>query len=76
MKRFVKVSAFRTRCLALIEEVERTGGRLAIMKNGRLVAELAPNRRRKRNAFGILKGRLFVTGDIISPIDVEWNALK
>jgi prevent-host-death family protein len=72
----VKASAFRARCLALIEEVERTGGRLAITKNGRPVAELAPYRRRKRNALGILKGRLFITGDIISPIDVEWNALK
>jgi antitoxin (DNA-binding transcriptional repressor) of toxin-antitoxin stability system len=76
MKRFVKASAFRTRCLALIKEVERTGGRLAIMKNGRPVVELAPHRRRRRNLFGILKGRLFVTGDIISPIDVEWNSLK
>jgi prevent-host-death family protein len=76
MRRFVKASAFRARCLALIEEVEHTGGRLAIAKNGRPVAELVPQRQRKRNAFGILKGRLFITGDIISPIDIEWNALK
>jgi antitoxin (DNA-binding transcriptional repressor) of toxin-antitoxin stability system len=76
MRRFVKASAFRARCLALIEEVERTGGHLAITKNGSTVAELVPNRPRKRNARGILKGRLFITGDIISPIDVEWNALK
>ena len=72
----MKASAFRARCLALIEEVERTGGRLAITKSGRLVAEFAPHRRRRRSVFGILKGRLFITGDIISPIDVEWNALK
>jgi prevent-host-death family protein len=76
MKRFVKTSAFRAKCLALIEEVERTGGSLTITKNGKPVAELARYRQRKRNAFGILKGRLFITGDIISPIDVEWNALK
>jgi prevent-host-death family protein len=76
MKRYVKASAFRAKCLALIEEGERTGGHLVITKNGRPVAELRPYRRRKRNVFGILKGRLFITGDIISPIDVEWNALK
>ena len=35
-----------------------------------------------RNVFGgnlgapILKNRLFITGDIVSPIDVEWDALK
>jgi hypothetical protein len=45
-------------------------------KSYKPVAELARYRQRKRNAFGILKGRLFITGDIISPIDVEWNALK
>jgi prevent-host-death family protein len=76
MRRFVKASAFREKCLALIEEVERAGGRLAITKNGRPVAELVPHRRRKRNACGILKGRLFITEDIISPVDAEWNALK
>jgi prevent-host-death family protein len=76
MRRFVKASAFRVKCLTLIKEVERTGGRLAITKNGRPIAELAPSWPRKRNARGILKGRLFITGDIISPIDVEWNALK
>lgn len=31
---------------------------------------------RRRAARGILKNKLFVTGDIISPIDVEWDALK
>jgi prevent-host-death family protein len=76
MRRFVRTLAFRAKCLALIEEVERTGGCLAITKNGKPVAELAPYRRRKPNARGILKGRLFITGDIISPIDIEWNALK
>jgi len=76
MKRFVKTLAFRAKCLALIEEVERTGGSLTITKNGKPVAELARYRRRKRNARGILKGRLFITGDIISSIGVEWNALK
>jgi hypothetical protein len=36
----------------------------------------APHQPRKKNARGILKDRLFITGDIISPIDVEWDALK
>jgi prevent-host-death family protein len=76
MRRFVKASAFRAKCLALIKQVERTGGRLAITKNGKPIAELVPYRPRKRNVFGILKSRLFITGNIISPIDVEWNALK
>jgi prevent-host-death family protein len=82
MSWIVNASEFRAKCLALMNEVERTGRGVLITKNGKPIAELRPvaevvrRRPRKRNALGIWKGRLFVTGDIISPIDVEWNALK
>ena len=76
MSRMMKASEFKAKCLALMDEVERTGQSVVITKNGRPIAELSPYKQRKRNARGILKGRLTVTGDIISPIDVEWNALK
>jgi len=72
----MKASEFKAKCLALMDEVERTGQSLVITKNGKPIAELSPYKQRKRNARGILKGRLVVTGDIVSPIDVEWNALK
>ena len=76
MSRMMKASEFKAKCLALMDEVERTGESVVITKNGKPIAELSPYKQRKRNAFGILKGRVFITGDIISPIDVEWNALK
>ena len=76
MARTIKASEFKAKCLALVNEVQRTGQSMVITKNGKPVAELVPHRPRKRNACGILKDRLFITGDIISPIDVEWNALK
>jgi prevent-host-death family protein len=76
MSRMMKASEFKAKCLALMDEVERTGQSVVITKNGKPIAELGPYKQRKRNARGILKGRLTVTGDIISPIDIEWNALK
>ena len=39
-------------------------------------AELVPHRARRKNARGIMKDRLLVIGDIIAPIDVEWDALR
>jgi prevent-host-death family protein len=74
----IKASEFKAKCLALVNEVERTGQGVVITKNGRPVAELVPHRVRvrKKNALGLLKDTLFITGDIISPIDVEWNAQK
>jgi prevent-host-death family protein len=76
MARMIKASEFKTKCLAIMDEVQRTGQPVVITKKGKPVAELVPHRARKKNARGILKDRLFITGDIISPIDVEWEALK
>jgi prevent-host-death family protein len=76
MSRMVKASEFKAKCLALMDEVERTGRPVIITKRGKPIAELVPHRQRKKNARGILKDQLFITGDIISPIDVEWDALK
>jgi prevent-host-death family protein len=74
--RIIKASEFKAKCLAIMDEVERTGQGVVITKKGKPVAELVPHRARTKNARGILKDRLFVMGDIIAPIDVEWDALK
>lgn len=75
MSRIIKASEFKAKCLAVLDEVERTRQPVTITKRGRPVAELRPTRA-KSNARGILKGRMEIIGDIISPIDVEWEALK
>jgi prevent-host-death family protein len=76
MTRIFKASEFKAKCLALLDEVERTGEPIVITKKGKPVAELGPLRKKARSPFGILKGELVITGDIVSPIDVEWDALK
>src|ERR1700733_4078466 len=74
VSRTIKASEFKAKCLAVLDEVERTRQAVVITKRGRPVAELVPHTAPKRNARGILKGRLEIVGDIISPIDVEWEA--
>jgi prevent-host-death family protein len=76
MSRMIKASEFKAKCLALLDEVERTGKALVVTKNGRPVAEIVPHRRPKGNFVGLFKGRGEIVGDIISPIDVEWDATK
>jgi prevent-host-death family protein len=76
MTRHIKASEFKAKCLAIMDEVARTGAAVVITKNGKPVAELVPHRARKQSARGILKDELFITGDIIAPIDVAWDALK
>lgn len=76
MSRMIKASEFKAKCLALMDEVERTGQALVITKRGKPVAELVPYRASRPKARGLLKDSLFITGDIISPIDVDWDVLK
>jgi prevent-host-death family protein len=77
MTAFIKASEFKAKCLALMDEVARTGESVVITKNGKPVAELVPHRGApKKRPLGIWKGKVKITGDIISPIDVEWDALK
>jgi prevent-host-death family protein len=76
MSRMIKASEFKAKCLALLDEVEETGDRLVITKKGKPVADVVPHKPAKRNLIGLLKGRGEILGDIISPIDVEWEALK
>jgi prevent-host-death family protein len=76
MSRHIKASEFKAKCLALMDEVARTGDTVVITKNGKPVAELVPHRARKQSLRGLLKDELFITGDIVSPIDVEWDVLK
>jgi prevent-host-death family protein len=76
MTRHIKASEFKAKCLALMDEVARTGDRIIITKNGRAVAELVPHRPPRKSIRGIWKDDLFIVGDIMSPIDVEWDAMK
>ena len=76
MTRYVKASEFMANCLALMDEVKRTGNSLVITKNGKPVADLVPHRPKAANPRGLLKDSLFITGDIMSPIDLEWEAMK
>jgi prevent-host-death family protein len=75
-KRTVRASEFKAKCLALMDEVQRTGQSVVITKRGEPVADLVPHRSAKPGARGILKDRLVIIGDIMSPIDVEWDAMK
>lgn len=76
MSRTIKASEFKAKCLALLDEVERTGDVIVVTKKGKPVAEVRPHRPTKRSIIGIWKGKTEILGDIISPIDVEWEALK
>lgn len=76
--RTIQASEFKAKCLALMDQVARTGETLVVTKNGRPVAELHPHRGvRAKSLIGLHKGQLTIHGDIVSPVGTDlWNALK
>ena len=70
----IKASEFKAKCLKIMDEVAESGQSVVITKHGVPVAELVPAKQRPKTLFGALKGSVIATGDIISPIDVEWEA--
>lgn len=60
-------SEFKAKCLALMDEVARTGEAVLITKNGKPVAQLAPApsaSKPRRPAFGMHKGLVYPIGDV------------
>ena len=69
----IKASEFKAKCLKLMDEVAETGKEYVISKNNRPVARLVPYRIRPASLFGIDKDEVEILGNVIDPIDVEWE---
>lgn len=75
----MSATEFKAKCLEAVEEVARTGEPIVVTKRGRPIAELKPVPAKKprhtlKSFRAALKGMVKIQGDIISPIDVQWNA--
>ena len=70
----MKASEFKAKCLQLMDDVADGGGEIVITKNGKPVSRLVPYRERPKSFFGVDRGRMKIVGDIINPIDVQWEA--
>jgi prevent-host-death family protein len=73
----IPAGAFKARCLAIMDEVAAKRQAVVITKRGKPVAKLVPVEQEKDDIFGFMKGKIKVTGDIISPAltPEEWGDL-
>ena len=78
MHTIMQASEFKAKCLALMDEVARTGKTIVVTKNGKPVAELRPHRPpRAKSLIGLHKGRIEIKGDIVSAASPNaWEAMK
>ncbi|MGH8704506.1 MAG: type II toxin-antitoxin system Phd/YefM family antitoxin [Burkholderiales bacterium] len=70
----IAAGKFKSQCLALMDEVARKRKEVIITKRGRPVAKLVPVNTVKNPLIGGMRGTIRITGDIVGPIGVKWNA--
>lgn len=75
MSSTIPAGEFKAKCLKLLDQVAEKRETLVITKHGKPVAEVRPVPE-QRDFVGSMRGTGEILGDIISPIDVEWDAMK
>ncbi len=74
MRQTIAAGEFKAKCLALLDEVQRQRKEILITKRGKPVAKVVPIDERPASFIGSMKGTMEIVGDIVSPIDVHWEA--
>jgi len=74
----VSITDFKAHCLKLIEHVRQTGECLTITKRGKPAARVIPPEEPERRTYrlGLFEKDLISMGDVVSPLDIEWEAMK
>lgn len=73
-ERMVTAAEFAAGCRELLDEVAAGGGAIVITRDGQPVARLTPCRGPQGSLPGQDLGRIEILGDIMAPLDAEWEA--
>jgi prevent-host-death family protein len=73
---WVAAGEFKARCLELMDTVRDRHDPIVITKHGVPVARLVPFDEKRPGLVGSMRGTVLWQGDLISPMDVEWDADK
>jgi len=65
---------FKAKCLQLMDIVQQTKIPILITKRGKPVAKLIPVDSEPEDFFGCLAGSVHIIGNIIDPLEIEWEA--
>jgi prevent-host-death family protein len=74
------ISEFKATCLAVLEQVRRTGVRVVVTRRGEPIAEVLPPSAETLGVswIGSLQGEATITGDLVEPIvpESDWDVLR
>lgn len=71
----MKAGEFKAKCLKVMDEVNETHQSVTITKRGVPVAKLVPvSETKSQSVYGSLRGCIAFEHDIVSPLDLGWDA--
>lgn len=70
----IPISEFKAKCLGLLQKVTEENEVLIVTKHGKPIAEVRPCPKDLEAALQRFRGSVTYAGDLISPLDEEWEA--
>jgi prevent-host-death family protein len=64
----IPAGEFKAQCLAIMDQVSRSGEPVVVTKHGKPVVKLVPAENRADDIFGYMAGKVKIVGDIVGPI--------
>lgn len=65
---------FKAQCLQLMNQVQQSRKEIVITKHGKPIAKLVPvEESAAKSVFGYLQGTVEIVGDIVSPVEENWE---
>ncbi|MCP5366365.1 MAG: type II toxin-antitoxin system Phd/YefM family antitoxin [Hyphomicrobiales bacterium] len=74
--RTMKAGEFKAKCLKVMDQVAESGEPVVITKNGVPVAQLVPVGDKPKSIVGALRHQVTIKGDIVSPVEADWEAAR
>ncbi len=77
--REIAISEFKAKCLAILDEVQKTKQAVRVTRRGKPVAEVVPpSPTATKDWMGSMRGEVKILGDIISPASDpdDWEVLR
>lgn len=75
----IAISEFKAKCLAILDQVQKTKRPVRITRRGKPIAEVVPpSPESRKDIFGFMRGSVEILGDIIEPAGDpdDWEVLR
>lgn len=74
----MRASAFKARCLKVMNDIQATGEPVIVTKRGKPVVKVVPAEPENDDIFGFMAGKAEIIGDIESPVVPlkDWKIFK